>query len=750
MKFTNKILLLILIPVCAALLFLFPILRSKTVESREGKRVKELVAVAVKINTLIDMLQKERSATVLWLDKKEKGFWDNLQETIPATDNAIAQIMDRTGGTDIAITDESYMTRIKNVLIELEDISMIRESISPDTGTGRKVKYYTEVLSLLINALKSVFSGIGHSAMSEPLNAFLDLIEVKEFAGRELTGLDSFLNEKRPLSTNSLSYWMKLWKGQEVTLHSFEHNASDDMLAFYIKKINDNTFSEIEKLRMEILNGTPADFPEGIYDRAYRAASHRVEILQKITDLQSEELLSKSIALSRESVKSTVIFATAILAVIAMAATLGLLFIKAVRNPMKEMVKATESISRGEYSTPIEITTDDEMGKLGESINRMIGDLKKSRDDLLLAKEYTDSIIRSMTDMLFVIGSDYKIQMANKKAHTILGYKEGELVGMSIDSIFDSESLYDDSGFLGSVTTGIEKILISSSREKIPVLFSTAPLEDESGLKKQALICLAQDISDKKEIERERKSLEVKMLANAKLMTLGEVATGVAHEVNQPLTYIYSFIQSLQDDLNSSDLNLDEVKEDLKNVFEQIERIVTIIRHLQTFGGTIQSGETPVNIRNIIDNTLLLINEKLKKNLIELKITGSDNIPMIITSPNQIEQVFLNLFQNAIDILENKEDHREISIALSFLDSKESVHIEFSDNGSGMEESTSEKIFEPFFTTKETGKGTGLGLSIIYGIIKDHNGSITCKSKINEGTTFVIELPVNQSSRNHS
>ncbi|ODS30449.1 MAG: two component histidine kinase, partial [Candidatus Scalindua rubra] len=118
------------------------------------------------------------------------------------------------------------------------------------------------------------------------------------------------------------------------------------------------------------------------------------------------------------------------------------------------------------------------------------------------------------------------------------------------------------------------------------------------------------------------------------------------------------------------------------------------------------------------------------------------DLPMVSVRSNHFEQVFINLFQNAVDAFKDKTEHAEIRVDIFLSKDKESVILKVADNGMGMEQKYVDKIFEPFFTTKEVGKGTGLGLSIVYGIIREHNGTITCESEINKGATFTITLPV--------
>ena len=187
--------------------------------------------------------------------------------------------------------------------------------------------------------------------------------------------------------------------------------------------------------------------------------------------------------------------------------------------------------------------------------------------------------------------------------------------------------------------------------------------------------------------------------------------------------------------------NETELKENLKDTSYQINRIVSIIDHLRAFGRQQDIPMRNIHIETVLGNSLLLLGQRMRLRNIKLIRHIEEDLPAITGNEYKLEQAFINLFQNAIDAFEGKNNNAEITIDMSAAKKEKAVHIKFSDNGPGIEESVKEKIFEPFFTTKEVGKGTGLGLSIVYGIIKEHNGSITCESKINNGTIFNISLP---------
>lgn len=410
--------------------------------------------------------------------------------------------------------------------------------------------------------------------------------------------------------------------------------------------------------------------------------------------------------------------------------------------PLKKLLDLTKKISEGDFSRKVETTSEDEIAELEASFNKMIYDLQKTT----VSRDYVDNILRSMTDTLIVLTPDATIKTINQATLSILGYEEKELIGKPFSVILaEEEPLFKGSSLEELIKKGfihnIEKTYCTKDGRKLPVLFSGSVMCDDNG-NIQGIICVAVDITERKRMEEEKQRMQIKMVTYSKLASLGELSTGVAHEINQPLTYISSLIQTLKIDIKEHSIDETELEEDLKFASGQIEKIISTIEHLRTFGRQYDMQMEKVDLVSIQENTLLLLGERIRLRNIRLIRNIEEKLPMVWGNANQLEQVFINLFQNAIDALQNKKKNAEIRLDISKLAKREAVQIKFSDNGPGMEKSIREKIFEPFFTTKEVGKGTGLGLSITYGIIKEHKGEITCDSQINKGTTFTILLPL--------
>lgn len=180
----------------------------------------------------------------------------------------------------------------------------------------------------------------------------------------------------------------------------------------------------------------------------------------------------------------------------------------------------------------------------------------------------------------------------------------------------------------------------------------------------------------------------------------------------------------------------------MKESYRQVERITRIVDHLRTFGSSDATEMYPVDIEAVLDDTLELLGERFRIRNIALERNVEAALPEVRGKASQLEQVFINLFQNSIDALSDERGDASITIGFGAGLDRSTAWIPFADTGRGIQPDRLNKVFEPFYTTKEVGQGTGLGLSIIYGIIQDHGGTVSCQSKLGQGTTINISLPV--------
>ena len=244
------------------------------------------------------------------------------------------------------------------------------------------------------------------------------------------------------------------------------------------------------------------------------------------------------------------------------------------------------------------------------------------------------------------------------------------------------------------------------------------------------------------EIQRREKELRDKqeqLVQAGKLATLGELTTGVAHELNNPLNNIGLFVGNAIDLIEHGLTDEEQIIRQLRHATQQVGKATEIITHLRTFGRAAPVSREPIALRQVIERALALMREQLRLRGIDVVVELGSREPVVLGNPIQLEQVFINLLTNARDAVANSP-RKAIRISAS-VDS-EAVELAFADTGHGIPTGLERRIFDPFFTTKEVGKGTGLGLSITYGIIKEHGGTISVVSPSGVGATFVIRLPL--------
>ncbi len=266
---------------------------------------------------------------------------------------------------------------------------------------------------------------------------------------------------------------------------------------------------------------------------------------------------------------------------------------------------------------------------------------------------------------------------------------------------------------------------------------------------RKAMIHIMTDLKETTaEVQRREQELREKqeqLVQAGKLATLGELTTGVAHELNNPLNNIGLFIGNAIDliELGIADTDPERILHELHTAMQQVRKATEIISHLRTFGRAAPVSYEPVAIEQVVRRALSLMQEQLRLRQIEVQMFFPAGEAIVMGNAIQLEQVFINLLTNARDALSTMP-RKLITIACS--EKRNLLELHVSDTGPGIPAGLEQRIFDPFFTTKEVGAGTGLGLSITYGIIKDHRGTIQVDSSADEGAHFLIQLPLIETS----
>ncbi len=253
------------------------------------------------------------------------------------------------------------------------------------------------------------------------------------------------------------------------------------------------------------------------------------------------------------------------------------------------------------------------------------------------------------------------------------------------------------------------------------------------------------DLTQRVEEEvKKRETQQHLLIQKSKMESLGRLAAGIAHEINQPLGMLNIGLQNLYNKLNNETLPSGYLEKKQIILNEHIERIKKIIEHIRLFSREQQSSAIRLlDVREVLGNALSMMQVQCSEHNIRLNVKTGDEPALVLGNPYRLEQVLLNLIANAKDALEEKFDRFDDTKLITITCRKEGtrVRLNVTDNGPGIEEEYVQSVFEPFFTTKDETKGTGLGLSICYGIIQEMGGTITCDSTPGESTTFDIELP---------
>jgi C4-dicarboxylate-specific signal transduction histidine kinase len=241
--------------------------------------------------------------------------------------------------------------------------------------------------------------------------------------------------------------------------------------------------------------------------------------------------------------------------------------------------------------------------------------------------------------------------------------------------------------------------------------------------------------------EHELRQKQEQLVQAGKLATLGELTTGIAHELNNPLNNIGLYVGNAIDriELGLAEPEKEDMLRELEGALEQVRKASEIISHLRTFGRAASVIFEPVAVDDVIERSLSLMQEQLRLRQIAVELDLDAPDAVVMGNPIQLEQVFINLLTNARDALVD-EPRRMIHIACSVR--PPIVAVTFTDTGPGIPAELEQRIFDPFFTTKEVGAGTGLGLSITYGIIQEHEGTIAVEGRPGQGARFLIELPL--------
>jgi PAS domain S-box-containing protein len=381
------------------------------------------------------------------------------------------------------------------------------------------------------------------------------------------------------------------------------------------------------------------------------------------------------------------------------------------------------------------------------SASRILGSHEPERRTIHVLKDITDrreaerryrrehdfnkNILNNTQSMILVLDTAGLVSYANRRCFEA-GYREQDLLGHSLVEMLPparrpmfAEAL--EQALQGAAFDNLEVPLSRGDGTAGQFSVSLSPMRDEQG-NINSLVVVMTDIT-------ETADLQAKLIHSEKMAALGQLVSGVAHEVNNPLAAIVGFTDLL---LENPEIPA-TAKEELHVILQETQRTQVIVQNLLSFARQMPAQREPVQVNAILRQTLKLRSYDFSNHGVELVERYAEELPVVIGDPHQLQQVFLNILNNAYDAVQETRRRGKIEIETSH--SNGQLEILFRDNGPGI--TKPERIFDPFFTTKEVGKGTGLGLSICYGIVRAHRGEIIARNNCDGvGCTFLVRLPV--------
>ena len=362
---------------------------------------------------------------------------------------------------------------------------------------------------------------------------------------------------------------------------------------------------------------------------------------------------------------------------------------------------------------------------------RDITDPKRAQDTLARSEARYRHLVESASDAIVTLDANGRFTTVNHAAENISGYRREELVGQWFAPMLPDDDLPKALAHFQQALSGETGLFETQFYRKdgevrtISVTYST-PQKDEE------VLCLIRDVTD-------QKMLQEQLIQSEKMSAIGQLVSGVAHELNNPLAGISAFAQLL---LAEKRFPPDQ-RTAAETIYSEARRASRIVQNLLTFARQHKAEKVPTALNQVLDDTLELRGYELRVRGIDVRREYDESLPDTMADAHQLQQVFLNLITNAEQAMEQRDGHHH-RLTVRTRRTGDTIRTEVEDSGGGIPANLIERIFNPFFTTKPTGSGTSLGLSISLGIVREHEGRIWAENVPQGGARFVVELPVIQ------
>ena len=436
------------------------------------------------------------------------------------------------------------------------------------------------------------------------------------------------------------------------------------------------------------------------------------------------------------------------------------------------------------------IEAEAELNQRNLSLLQMNQELTELATNVAQREELFRLIFETAVDGIITLDDQGHIDAINQAARTMFGYSTGEVAGKPLSNFLDSTQC----DFYTALTTSLDTAApdtayhetVGRRKDGSPLPIEVALSEFQFG-EQRTLILMVRDLTDRKQAQKEQKMMEVQLRQAQKLESIGQLAAGIAHEINTPTQFVSDntcflrdafkdllVLTTVRNELISSaqkgpvplqllareqemaeEIDLEYLLKEIPIAIAQsqngLKRISKIVSAMKVFSYSGAEEKTAIDINNAIRSTIEVSRNEWKY-IAEMKQQLAPELPLVPLLPGEFNQVILNCIINAAHAIADtqEDDSKEKgAITVSTRQDGDWVEISISDTGTGIPEAIRSKIFDPFFTTKEVGKGTGQGLAIVYSVITDkHDGKVSVKSEMGSGTTFNLRLPIANATKN--
>lgn len=427
------------------------------------------------------------------------------------------------------------------------------------------------------------------------------------------------------------------------------------------------------------------------------------------------------------------IFCAGLTGMVLLSFALNYFYYVVTQRPLEKASAFFKSIVGGESGLDVryEAKGQDEIKELAESFNHLIDHLRRSQQDFISSELKYRRIFEGSKDAIVIADCEGTILDINRSGLDLLNIDDaGDALGiLRIHDLFAKKEFLE--GFVGLLErVGFVKEYETRFKRgdgtEMNVLITANRRESENG-EESGYDCIIRNITARKKMEQQLRQAD-------KLASIGRLAAGVAHEINNPLSIVLGYTKLLKEDATDATL-----KEDLEAVYNNAAACKKIVEDLLNFSRQTRTHRSRMDIRETIESVVSVVESSIAENNIAIARDYDLQTPLATIDAGKIRQVWMNLLVNACQAMGGGG---VITVSTRYDPTREGIFVTFADTGCGIPAEIQDRIFDPFFTTKEPGQGTGLGLTVSYGIVAEHNGDISLETQEGKGTTFTVWLPL--------